>query len=155
MGGDVVELRLPMHVATRRWHENAVSVERGPLVYALKVGGETRTVVDTSGYGTFTEIRPTTPWNYGLEDISKKALAADFKVETLAVGSYPWTESAAPVIIRAKARRIPSWGVYNESAGPQPYSNIYQQQVGNGLEDVILIPYGCTRLRISEFPVIR
>lgn len=152
--GDVVELRLPMHIATRRWHENAVSVERGPLVYALKIGGETRTVVDTSGYGTFTEIRPTTPWNYGLEDVSKKALEANFKVETLAVGVYPWTESAAPIVIRAKARRIPSWGIYNESAGPQPYSNIYQQQVGAGVEDVILIPYGCTRLRISEFPVV-
>jgi hypothetical protein len=56
--------------------------------------------------------------------------------------------------MHAKARRLPDWGVYNESAGPQPYSNIYQQQAGAAVEDVILIPYGCTRLRISEFPVV-
>jgi hypothetical protein len=152
--GDVVELRLPMHIATRRWHENAVSVERGPLVYALKIGEETRTVSDTTGYGTFTEIRPTTPWNYGLEDVGKTALAKDFSVEVQGVGKYPWTAASAPVIIRAKARRLPDWTIYNESAGPQPYSNIYQQQAGAAVEDVLLIPYGCTRLRISEFPVV-
>ena len=163
--GDVVDLRLPMHVATRRWHENAVSVERGPLVYALKIGESTRLVQDTTGYGSFTEIRPTTPWNYGLEDVGKAALGKNFLVDTMGVASggsaagaglaaYPWTASAAPVIIHAKVRRLPDWGVYNESAGPQPYSNIYQEQVGSVVEDVILIPYGCTRLRIAEFPVV-
>jgi hypothetical protein len=152
--GDVVELRLPMHVATRRWHENAVSVERGPLVYALKIGESTRLVQDTSGYGAFTEIRPTTPWNYGLEDVGKAALGKTFTVDTLGVGAYPWTASAAPVIIHARVRRLPDWTTYNESAGPQPYSNIYQEQVGATVEEVILIPYGCTRLRISEFPVV-
>jgi hypothetical protein len=161
--GDVVELRLPMHLLTRRWHENAVSVERGPIVYALKIGESTREVRDTTGYGSFTEIRPTTPWNYGLEDVGKEGLAKDFSVEvgggsggaaSPGMAAYPWTTSAAPVIIRAKARRLPDWGIYNESAGPQPYSNIYQEQVSPTVEDVILIPYGCTRLRISEFPVV-
>jgi hypothetical protein len=160
--GDVIDLRLPMHVSTRRWHENAVSVERGPLVYALRIGESTRLVQDTAGYGAFTEIRPTTPWNYGLEDVGKAALGKEFSVELVGAGSggsavgavYPWTASAAPVIIHAKARRLPDWGLYNESAGPQPYSNIYQEQVGSTVEDVILIPYGCTRLRISEFPVV-
>ena len=171
--GDVVELRLPMHVSTRRWHENAVSVERGPIVYALKIGEVTHQVGDTTGYGTFTEIRPTTPWNYGLEDVGKAGLGKNFSVEVVGAGSggaaaggaaveagssamaaYPWTVSGAPVIIHAKARRLPDWGIYNESAGPQPYSNIYQEQVSQTVEDVILIPYGCTRLRISEFPAV-
>ena len=164
--GDVVELRLPMHLAVRRWHENAVSVERGPIVYALKIGEATRSVQDTMGYGSFTEVRPTTPWNYGLLDVGKAGLAKDFSVEVVggvigagaragvSRGWYPWTEVTAPVIIRAKARRLPDWGIYNESAGPQPYSNIYQEQVSPAVEDVILIPYGCTRLRISEFPVV-
>lgn len=152
--GDRVELRLPMHVSVQRWHENAVSVERGPLVYALKIGEKTREVRDTTGYGVFTEIRPTTPWNYGLLDVGAAGLQRDFSVVVGDVSHYPWTASAAPVVIHAKARRLPDWGMYNESAGPQPYSNIYQEQVSSAVEDVLLIPYGCTRLRISEFPVV-
>ena len=35
--GDVVELSRPMPVRKSRWHEISVSLERGPLVYALKI----------------------------------------------------------------------------------------------------------------------
>ena len=153
--GDVVELRLPMIVTTSTWHENAVAVERGPLVYALKIGEEVRRVRDTTGYGEFEEIRPTTPWNYGLIEMGRAALQHDFVVEDRGVRTpYPWTVSAAPVVIHAKGRRLPKWGLYNETAGPQPYSNIYNEDVAPGEEDILLVPYGCTRLRISEFPVV-
>ncbi len=30
-------LHLPMEVSTSKWYENSVAVERGPLVYALKM----------------------------------------------------------------------------------------------------------------------
>ena len=185
--GDVVRLSLPMHVFTNTWHENARSVERGPLTYALKMG-EARTVVhntrDAAVYGDYTEIRPTTPWNYAL--IEGRGVSPDkaFIVETRGVGgtgtsggasgadrtggasgsgavngggaiaAYPWTLETAPVMIRAKAKRLPDWGLYNESAGPTPYSRIYNQQTAPGEEEIILVPYGCTKLRISEFPVV-
>ncbi len=152
--GDVVQLRLPMRLFTRTWHENAVSVERGPIVYALKIGEEVRQVKDTTGYGAFEEVRPATPWNYGLVEVDSAGLGKDFVVEDgKKVGLYPWTLSGAPVVIKAKARRLPDWGIYNESAGPQPESYIYHVQAASQ-EDIILIPYGCTRLRISEFPVV-
>lgn len=38
--GDSLVLRLPMRVVTSRWYENSVSVERGPLVYALAMREE-------------------------------------------------------------------------------------------------------------------
>lgn len=165
VSGDVVELQLPMQLRSSTWHENAVAVERGPLVYALRIGASARRVKDTTGYGEFEEIRPTTPWNYGLIDVGQAELQKDFIVEVrgpenrgaevgASVSAYPWTVSAAPVVIHAKGRRLPQWGLYNESAGPQPYSNIYQPDVAPGEEDIVLVPYGCTRLRISEFPVV-
>jgi DUF1680 family protein len=156
--GDVVELRLPMHLFTRTWHENAVSIERGPLTYALRIGEEVKKVHnkrDHPLYGDYKEVRPATPWNYGLIDRRGVSLENTFQVESRGrVAAYPWTLADAPVIIRTKAKRLPGWVLYNESTGPTPYSHIYNPQAGTKEEEITLVPYGCTKLRISEFPVI-
>ena len=57
----------------------------------------------------------------------------------------------APIEIRVKAKRIDSWQMYNGSAGPLPFSTHLS---GNPVEEITLIPYGCTTLRISEFPTV-
>jgi hypothetical protein len=55
--------------------------------------------------------------------------------------------------IRAKGVKIPFWTIYNGSAGPLPYSEQYQLKT-EAPEPITLIPYGCTTLRICEFPVV-
>lgn len=159
--GDKVELTLPMTVRRNTWYENSVSVERGPLAYALKIGEEVREVKNTLfpiEYGaTYKEYRPTTPWNYGLPAIGRNAnLNEIYKVEfTGANSAYPWTPDAAPIRIRMNARRIPYWQLYNEMAGPIPFSTIFNERVPREKdEEITLIPYGCSRLRISQFPVV-
>ncbi len=64
--GDRVELQLPMKVALNRWVENSISVERGPLVYALKIREKWTEVENQDKYGRFSEVRPLDPWNIGL-----------------------------------------------------------------------------------------
>ncbi|MEB0263053.1 MULTISPECIES: beta-L-arabinofuranosidase domain-containing protein [unclassified Mucilaginibacter] len=157
--GDVVELNLPMHISKNVGYENSISVQRGPIVYALKIGEEVKEVKNTKDAGeygdSYTEIRPTTPWNYGLVRVDDKKLDEAFKVENIkAVGIYPWTTTNAPLQIKAKGRRIPSWGLYNDSAGPLPFSTIWNLETSKEEEELILIPYGCSRLRITQFPVI-
>jgi hypothetical protein len=56
--------------------------------------------------------------------------------------------------IKARGKRLPQWQLYNESAGPLPYSIQDGQRTETEEEEITLIPYGCTTLRISEFPIV-
>lgn len=38
--GDVVELSFPMQPRVSRRHDDSIAVERGPLVYSPKIGGD-------------------------------------------------------------------------------------------------------------------
>ncbi|RYY38100.1 MAG: hypothetical protein EOP46_00065 [Sphingobacteriaceae bacterium] len=158
--GDVVEMKLPMHTFSNKWVENSISVERGPLVYALKIGEDAKLVnnpgyPDNYGGENFYEVRPTTPWNYGLIETWTKDIDKQFQFESDSkVNNYPWNLQNAPVRIKTKGRRIPSWQLYNEMAGPLPFSITYRFEADKKEEDILLIPYGCTTLRISQFPVL-
>jgi hypothetical protein len=158
--GDVVELQLPMHIFKNTWYENSVSVERGPLVYGLKIGEEIKLVKndrDPIAYGSeFYEVRPTTPWNYGLIDVRPRDLEKSFTIQKKeGVAAYPWNLANAPLQLTVKARRIPNWTLYNDMTGPMPFSVIYNEGTPKEKdEEITLVPYGCTKLRISQFPVV-
>jgi len=154
--GDVVELSLPMEVEVSRWYENSAVVERGPLVYALKIGEAWQKVENTNKYGPFYyEIHPTTAWNFGLLTSSLSNPGKNFVVvkRDVQAGSYPWNQENSPIEIKTKGVVIPFWTIYNGSAGPVPYSEQDQLKT-DPPQEITLIPYGCTTLRITEFPVV-
>jgi hypothetical protein len=90
--------------------------------------------------------------DYGLINISADKLEEAFTLEKkVYVSNYPWNRESAPIEIKAQAKRIPSWKIYNGMTGPIPYSITYGLETEKVTEEVILIPYGCTNLRISKF----
>jgi len=136
-----------------------MSIERGPITYALKVGETQETIENTKDpkeYGTsYTEVRPSTPWNYGLFDMAEEKLKDNFIIEFSGKKTnYPWNLENAPIQIKTKAKQIPSWKLYNDMAGPIPYSHIYGLESENKEQEITLIPYGSTTLRISQFPLV-
>ncbi|NVK92428.1 glycoside hydrolase family 127 protein [Bacteroides sp. L10-4] len=158
---DVVELEMPMDIKVSRWYERSAVIERGPLVYALKIGESWKKVQDDRKFGKhygdwYYEVYPTMAWNYCLPEEALKAekLTEAFKVVKKNVQGYPWNLENAPIEIHTQGKRMKEWQMYNGSAGPLPYSTQYQVET-SPLEDIVLVPYGCTTLRITEFPVTR
>jgi hypothetical protein len=139
--------------ATRRYND-ALVLERGPLLYALKIGEDWRRVNEEKPHRQLPhadwEVYPTTPWNYALnlgpEDLSH----LQFKEHP--VGDMPFSPEGAPVSVKVMGARIDGWEMVDGSAGELPTSPI---EASGELKELILIPYGCTNLRIAEFPTLR
>jgi hypothetical protein len=141
-----------MSVKTSRRYNEAVAIERGPLVYSLKLG-ETWTQVNTDKphrelpHGDF-EVRPTTPWNYGLLiDEARPETSVTFAEQP--VGEKPFSPEGAGMTAKVKGRKLPNWKIVHgwaEEIPPEPQSS------NEPVEELTLIPYGCTNIRVTEFP---
>jgi len=147
--GDRVEINFPMPPRISRWENNSVAIERGPLVFSLKVG-ENWTKLNEEALAPDWEVRPTTPWNYGLV-VDEADPAMSVKAMEAPIGKYPFSESAAPVELIMRARLLPEWQAVDGSAGPLPNSPVRSQSPE---ETVTLVPYGAAKLRITAFPEI-
>ena len=155
---DEITIDFPMSINISHWYERSGAVERGPLVYALKMN-EKRSLKtfegnDINSYGkTYWEITSEDPWNFALINWSGKELNDHYQVNiSKDVALFPWNVTNDPIQIRTVAKRVPNWVLYNQTAGPQPSSMAYQMYVGQK-DSITLIPYGCTKLRIAEFPM--
>jgi uncharacterized protein len=154
--GDSVEVSFGTETRLSRWVENSVAVQRGPLVYALRIEEDWRSIQNPDQWGDYLEVHPKTPWNYGLLESALKDPNKAFAVMRKdKFPDYPWTLASAPLELRTKAKRIPEWQLYNHKAGPLPHSRPQTHLQDKPAEDITLLPYGCTRLRITEFPVVK
>ncbi|MDB6111514.1 MAG: hypothetical protein JWR69_3264, partial [Pedosphaera sp.] len=165
---DVVTLDLPMDISVRRWDHNhdSVSVDYGPLTFALKIGerydrhDSTKTAIGDSSWQTGAdqskwpsfEIHPTSPWNYGLVLDEPPAKAFKIKKGEWPKDDFPFTTESAPIWLEAKAKRIPEWTLdRHELCATLQASPVLAD---GPVETVSLIPMGSARLRISAFPVV-
>ncbi len=151
--GDQVVLKLPMEVRTSRRHNNSVVIERGPLVYGLKIGEDWRKVQGKLKNPAIPpaadwEVHPTTAWNYGLALDPQKPVV---QVIEKSIGRMPFSAEGAPIEIKVKGRKLPEWKLVDGSTGPLPMSPVKSSEPE---ETLTLIPYGSAKLRITEFPLL-
>ncbi len=150
-----IDLRFPMKAKTSRRYNGAVAVERGPLVYSLKLGEEwTRVNADkphrSLPHADF-EVRPTTPWNYALlMDETHPETSVTFQEQP--VGERPFSPDGAGMTAQVKGRQLGNWGLAHNWAAEVPPG---EHQSRQPLETLTLIPYGCTNIRVTEFPRLR
>lgn len=142
--GDVVGLKFPMTVKTSFRNQYAVSVERGPLVYALPIKENWQIVQQRERFHDW-EVYPGSPWKFGMLSDT------DFKVMESGIPSQPFSQDGAPVRIKACGKLIKEWKMEGNNAGTPPMN---PECPGQPVTELELVPYGSARLRIGEFPLI-
>ncbi len=169
--GDKITIEIPMNIRTEERHNSSLAVLRGPLYYSLRIDKEFRAVkinYDNFGYkgSVDWEIYSRSEWNFGL--LLGKDLMRGLKVTENPVGKYPFsdvgdmvwsadsgkyvtTTQDPPVVITARGIKIPGWTIKNNSADVPPLSPVKPE---GDPQRITLVPYGCARLRITEFPVM-
>lgn len=152
--GDQLRLIFDASFSVTSWRSNGdgVSIRRGPLWYALKIGERWERYGGTDTWPEF-EVFPTTPWNYGLvlrPDDPAMGIRTQRKGGPIA--AQPFDVESSPLELTVEARRIPAWTLdSNGLIGEFQSSPTISEEP---TESVRLIPMGCARLRISVFPVI-
>jgi uncharacterized protein len=180
--GDVVTLMLPQEPRISRWPENGIAVERGPLVYSLDVKGKWTVIEDkknsTPDFPAWSAIADS-PWNYAL--CAEKPESLIFKSSD-SVSENPWENPPFEILAPAKRVKgweiIKQDTVMNERWAPVmengkevwglrenllekgdyafspklPDLKFLKKNIADRIETIKLVPYGCTRLRITIFP---
>ncbi len=152
--GDLVVVNLPMTVRTQTGPSRSVAVNRGPIVYSLRIG-ESWTVrtPDATGLGFDEfEVRPTTPWNYALQ-LNPTNLASSFAFTSWTTPANPFDPAQPSVSLTTSARQISNWtiGWRGTHAFEPPTSPVSST---NALETVALVPFGSQHIRVSWFPYL-
>ncbi len=152
--GDVLQLELPAQLQASRWFANAVTLQRGSLLFGLRIGESWQRVQNDDHYGDYSECHPTSPWNYGLlaDDIADLAHCFQLHRRGGPLAANPWNLENAPLELRGQGQRVEQWKEVNQTAGRLSPSPVKVDQISP--QPITLIPYGCTTLRITEFPVL-
>jgi DUF1680 family protein len=153
---DQVDLFFPNEITTKNWAKNSRSIEKGALIYALKIKEEVTKQVHPQE-GEYLEIMPKSDWNFGILKTTITNPIPNTSFHTVPFPKdFKWNAMSSPFEITTLGKKIPDWKT-QDGVAHQPITTrtgVYEGTVNKESETIHLIPFGFTRLRVVAFPVV-
>ena len=127
-----------------------MAIERGPLVFSYGIGEGWLKLRDR-GMTADWQVYPKTQWNYAIA-VTPEDAATSVSIDEFPIGKKPFGANPAPVELRVKARKLPSWRAEEGAADPVPPSPVSSDEP---TESIHLVPYAAAKLRITAFPQLK
>jgi hypothetical protein len=185
---DKLTLIFPQKLKVVTSADHGISVERGPLVYALKINEDwqidkedKKSTPEFPAYNLYAK----SDWNYAL-CLNSEPLESQIKIIRKPMNNNPWSIENAPIELKVPAKKVNGWQIINSGeverenwitiknakgfivdwkmtgidtvkgnfqyTPPLPLPEKLLGMLSKNVEDVTLIPYGCSKLRITIFP---
>jgi len=143
--GDQITLSLPLRLKLVPEATGGVTVHYGALLLALPIAAEQRIVRGTMPFAD-REFLPCEEWRFA---VAEERLA-QAKITRREPGELPFDDTNPPLAIHLPLVPAPQWRMRQNSTGdlPEPFAAKTENYVQK-----TLIPYGCTQLRIAQFPI--
>lgn len=157
---DVVDIEFDAQIKPSTWYNNTVAIKRGALIYSLKIEEDWRNPTDNAcreikvnsrGKLKNYEVYPKSRWNYALV-LNEKDIESSFEVEEKEIALQPFKYDSAPIEIKATGQIVPDWKIKYNYVDELPFGVVAPNEAMQ--EKITLIPYGCGRLKITQFPKV-
>jgi len=154
-GIQTYSLQFGTEIYTKTWDQGAISVHRGPLLFALPL--QPKFVLAKHNWGNNDQsndyyVSTNDEWRYGLLTFEQFTFHNNGRVQPAPFNHTNW-----PVWITAKGRKLNEqlWGLQRNAAAAPPQSPVScANNMCGPVENIMLVPFGATDLRIGEFPTI-
>ena len=163
---DKIILILPMELKQERRFNNSMILMRGPIIFSFNPKEERKEIGRRSKAEMLRrmlkekesleiplqvkdwQITPTSTWKYALvEPIDARYIEIPENMEKM----QSFDNRTPPVKLKVNAVEIENWDLEYEAALPPPKDPIAKTGT---IKEIELIPYGCTNIRITEFPTV-